>query len=203
MKVPVAVLISGGGTNLAALIEAAEHPDFPARIAVVISNRRHAYGRERAKAAGIPDVWLWHKKFDSREQYDAALVEVLRQHEVEWVCLAGFMRIVTPVFLDAFPGRVINIHPALLPAFPGVDGVQQAFDYGVKVAGATVHFVDTGTDTGPIICQGCVPVLPDDDVDTLKARVLTVEHQLFPQALRWATQGRLKIVGRKVQVIPA
>ncbi len=198
MSARVGVLISGGGTNLQALIDATTDPDFPAQIELVISNRRHAGGRERARRAGIAEQWLWHKKFASREAYDAALVEALRAAGCEWVCLAGFMRIVTPVLLDAFAGRVINIHPALLPAFPGVDGQQQAVEHGVRIAGATVHFVDSGTDTGPIICQGAVPVHPADDVDAVKQRILAVEHRLLPMALRMAVEGRLSIEGRRV-----
>ena len=140
-RVPFGVLLSGSGTNLQALLDAAAQPDFPGRPAVVISNRRDAYGLERARQAGVPAVWIPHRGKD-REEFDAELVATLRAHAVEWVALAGFMRLVTPTFLDAFPQRVINIHPALLPAFPGVDGQGQAHAYGVRIAGATVHFVD-------------------------------------------------------------
>jgi phosphoribosylglycinamide formyltransferase-1 len=195
----VGVLISGGGTNLQALIDAT-HSGVPAEIAVVISNRRGAGGLERARQAGIPSVHIGHRRYAAREQYDQALVDCLRSHEVEWVCLAGFTRLITESFLAAFPGKVLNIHPALLPAFPGMHGQEQAFNAGVRIAGATVHFVDSGCDTGPIIAQGAVPVLPDDDLDALKSRILTVEHALYPLALRWAAEGRLRLNGRKVQV---
>jgi len=192
-RVPVGVLLSGSGTNLQALIDAAAAPDYPARICVVISNRKRAFGLERARAAGIPAVWIPHRRYDSREAFDAALTEALRAHGARWVAAAGFMRILTPSFLEAWPWRVLNIHPALLPAFAGVDGQGQALAYGVRVAGATVHFVDAGTDTGPIIAQGAVPVLPGDDRDALAARILTVEHQLYPAVLRQAAEGRLRV----------
>ena len=198
-RVPFGVLLSGSGTNLQALLDAAAQPDFPGRPAVVISNRRDAYGLERARQAGVPAVWIPHRGKD-REEFDAELVATLRAHAVEWVALAGFMRLVTPTFLDAFPQRVINIHPALLPAFPGVDGQGQAHAYGVRIAGATVHFVDGGTDTGPIILQGAVPVLPDDTRDTLQARILKVEHQLYPRALALALSGQLSLEGRHVRL---
>jgi phosphoribosylglycinamide formyltransferase-1 len=196
------VLISGSGTNLQALLDACAAPSFPARVAVVISNRRDAFGLERARAAGVPAVWIPHRG-KTRGAFDAELVAALQGHGVEWVCLAGFMRIVTPVFLGAFPQRVLNIHPALLPAFPGIQAQAQALAAGVKVAGATVHFVDAGTDTGPIIAQGAVPVRDDDDEDALKARILAVEHELYPRALRQAVEGRLRIDGRRVVVQPS
>ncbi len=199
MKTPVGVLISGGGTNLQALLDACADPEFPARVAVVISNRRDAYGLERARQAGVPAVWLPHRR-KSREDFEDELLSCLREHEVEWICLAGFMRLLTGRFLGAYAERVLNIHPALLPAFPGTHGQQQAFDYGVRIAGCTLHFVDEGTDTGPIIAQGAVPVLPTDDEDALKARILGVEHILYPRVLRWAVEGRLQIEGRKVRV---
>jgi len=198
-RVPVGVLVSGGGTNLQALIDAAAAPDYPAQIAVVLSNRRDAGGLDRARAAGLPAQWIPHRE-KSREDFDAELVAVLQSHGCQWVCLAGFMRLLTPVFLDAYAGRVLNIHPALLPAFPGIHGQRQAHDAGVQIAGATVHFVDTGMDTGPIIAQGAVPRLPDDTVDDLQARILGVEHQLFPRVLRWAVQGRIQVAEGRVQV---
>ena len=198
-RVRVAVLISGSGSNLQAILDAAAAPDYPAEVALVLSNKADAFGLERARRAGVPTDVLSHRGL-AREAYDAALVERLQAAGVQWVCLAGFMRIVTPVLLGAFPGRVLNIHPALLPAFPGLHGQAQAFDAGVRVAGATVHLVDEGTDTGPIIAQGVVPVLPDDDADRLAARILTVEHRLYPMALRWAAEGRLHVEGRRVRV---
>ena len=182
-----------------ALLDAAADPAFPARIAVVVSNKADAYGLERARLAGVPAVHLPHRG-KSRHEYEVELVALLQQHGVRWVCLAGFMRLLTSTFLAAFPGRVLNIHPALLPAFPGTHGQEQAFNYGVRIAGCTLHLVDEGTDTGPIVAQGAVPVLPGDDLDALQARILAVEHQLYPRVLRWAAEGRLRVQGRKVVV---
>ena len=187
----IGVLISGSGTNLQALIDA--FADDPAvEVAVVISNKADAYGLTRAKVAGIPTAVVDHKG-KSRSVFDAELVEVLSAHQVTWVALAGFMRIITPVFLDAFPGRVVNIHPSLLPAFPGINAQQQAFDAGVDVTGATVHFVDAGMDTGPIIAQGSVRRLKGDSAEDLKARILAMEHRLFPMVMRMAAEGRLQL----------
>ncbi len=195
----VGVLASGGGTNLQALIDAVA-TGHPAKLVVVASDKRDAGALERARAAGIPAIVVPKTKAQDREAYDRSLVDALRAYAIDWVCLAGFMRIVTPAFLGAFPNRVLNIHPALLPAFPGLHGQQQAHDYGVRVAGATVHFVDAGTDTGPIIAQGVVPALQDDTPDALAARILTMEHRLYPMALRWAVEGRLRVEGRQVHV---
>jgi len=199
LRQPVAVLISGSGTNLQALIDAVSAPDYPAEIRVVISNRRDAFGLQRARDAGIEALWIPHRG-RSRAAFEADLLEALSERSVSWVALAGFMRLLSEAFLSAYAGRILNIHPALLPAFPGVHGARQAVEYGVRIAGATVHFVDAGTDTGPIILQGAVPVLPDDDDDTLAARILTIEHQLYPRALALATSGRLRIEGRRVRL---
>jgi phosphoribosylglycinamide formyltransferase-1 len=188
------VLVSGGGTNLGAILAAVASGELDAEVRVVISNKPEAGGLERARAAGVEAVAIPHKDFPSREAFDAALVERLRAHDVEWIVLAGFMRVVTPVLLDAFPRRVINIHPALLPAFPGVDGPGQALAYGVKVAGCTVHLVDAGVDTGPVIAQATVPVLEDDDRDRLAARILVEEHALLVRVLRWVSEGRVRVV---------
>ncbi len=192
------VLVSGGGTNLQAILDSEMLREIGCRTAVVLSNKKKAYGLERARKAGAPTEVLGHKGFAGREEYDAALVEILRRYEVDLVCLAGFMRIVTPVFLRAFPGRVLNIHPALLPSFPGVHAQRQAFEYGVKVAGCTVHFVDEGVDTGPVIVQRSVPVLDDDTEETLAARILEQEHQAYPEAIRLVAQGKVRIEGRRV-----
>jgi len=199
-KVPVGVLISGSGTNLQALLDACAAPSFPARIACVISNRASAHGLERARRAGVPAVVAPHRAHADRESYDRHLVGLLLDHGVAWVAMAGFMRIVTRVLLDAFPSRVLNIHPSLLPAFPGIDAQQQAFDYGVVAAGATVHLVDSGVDDGPILAQGVVPVAHDDTPDALRERILRVEHRLYPMALRWAVEGRIRIDGRRAHV---
>lgn len=196
----VGILLSGGGTNAQALIDACASGAVPAQIAVVISNRRSAGGLDRARAAGIPAVHIGHRQFDTREAFDQALTASLVEHGVDWVACAGFMRLLTPTFLDAWPGRVLNIHPALLPAFPGIDGQGQAHDYGVRIAGCTVHFVDAGTDTGAIIAQGAVPVRAEDDRDAVQQRILAVEHRLYPMVLKMAVEGRLELDGRHVRV---
>lgn len=195
----VGVLLSGSGTNLQALLDACEG-EFPARIAVVISNNPDAYGLERARRAGVPAVCVPHRGWGSRAGFERELTRVLRAHGVEWVACAGFMRLLTPVFLDDWRQRVLNIHPALLPAFPGVDGQGQAHAYGVRIAGATVHFVDAGTDTGPIVAQAAAPVHQDDARDDVQARILALEHRLYPMVLAMAAQGRLHIEGRRVRV---
>ena len=190
----IGVLLSGGGTNLQALLDAGLD------VSVVISNRPRAYGLERARLAGVPAIHIGHRKYASRADFEEALTDCLVEHGVRWVACAGFMRILTPTFLDAWPERVLNIHPALLPAFPGVDGQGQAHAYGVRIAGATVHFVDAGTDTGPIVAQAAVAVLPDDDRDALQQRILAKEHLLYPMCLRMAVEGRLRVEGRRVHV---
>ena len=197
MSARVAVLLSGSGTNLQALMTAAA--DAPYEVALVVSNRKDAYGLERARLAGIPAVHISNEG-KNRRVFDAELVAVVQEHRIDWVLLAGFMRILSPVFLDAFSNKVINIHPALLPSFPGMNAQQQAFDAGVCVAGATVHFVDAGMDSGPIIAQGAVPVLDSDDADSLKERILSVEHQVFPMVARWAAEGRLTVVEGQAEV---
>lgn len=199
-RVAVGVLASGSGTNLQALLDACEAPDFPARIAVVLSNRPKAFALERARRAGIPTEVVLRRDHPSRADWDAAAVSRLQAYGVEWVCLAGFMKIVTPTFLASFPDHVLNIHPSLLPAFRGLHAQAQALAAGVRVAGCTVHLVDAGTDTGPIIIQGAVPVLQGDDEDALKARILSVEHRVFPLALRWAAEGRLSLVDGQLVV---
>ena len=197
--VAVGVLISGSGTNLQALLDGCSSPDSPARIAVVISNRKNAYGLERARNAGVPAMWIPHRN-RTRQDFEQDVLTVLQEHNVSWVMLAGFMRVLTPTFLTAYPDRVLNIHPSLLPSFPGINAQQQALEAGVKVTGATVHFVDSGMDTGPIVLQGSVPVLDDDSIDVLRERILSVEHQIFPQALRLAVTGKLRIQGKRVLI---
>ncbi|MCB9556080.1 MAG: phosphoribosylglycinamide formyltransferase [Deltaproteobacteria bacterium] len=190
-RLSLAVLLSGAGTTLQALLDAISAGDLDAEIRVVLSNKPKAYGLERARAAGIACEVLSHRGFAQREAYDVALVERLARHEVDWVVLAGFMRLLSPRFLAAFPHRVINVHPALLPAFPGAHAVQDALDYGVKITGCTVHLVDEGTDTGPILAQRAVTVLPDDDADRLHARIREQERRLYPQVLQQIAAGRL------------
>ena len=187
------VLVSGSGTNLQAILDAVEAGTLQAKVGVVVSNVATAKALDRAKAARIPAIVVDHKAFPSREAFDAAVVEVLQAHRVDCVVLAGFMRIVTPTILDAFPNRVVNVHPALLPAFPGVRAQRQALDYGVSISGCTVHFVDSGTDTGPIIAQSPVPVLDSDDEASLTARILKKEHELLPIVLQWLVEGRVVV----------
>lgn len=188
------VLVSGSGTNLQAILDATEDGSLDAEVRLVLSNVPGVKSLERAAAAGKSAVVLSHRDFTDREAFDKALVTTLRQAGVEWVALAGFMRLLTPVFLRAFEGRIVNIHPALLPAFPGAHGQRDAFNYGVKVAGCTVHFVDEGVDSGPIIAQRAVPVLDDDTEATLAARILQQEHQVYVEVLRLLAAGRIEIV---------
>ncbi len=188
---PLGVLVSGTGTNLQALLDAVQERRLDAEIRIVISNKPDVLALERAKAHGVPAVTLSHRGYATREAFDAALVQKLRDHGVEWVVLAGFMRLLTRTMLESFKNRIVNIHPSLLPAFPGVDAQQQAFDYGVKVAGCTVHLVDEGTDTGPILMQRAVPVLDTDDVAALRARILGQEHALLVETLQAIAQGKL------------
>ena len=195
----VGVLLSGSGTNLQALIDACQG-DFPAQIAVVISNKEEAYGLERARAAGIPAFHIPHRGWGSRAAFEAKLTQTLLEHGVEWVACAGFMRILSPAFLAQWPWRVLNIHPSLLPAFPGVDGQGQALASGVRIAGASVHFVDSGTDTGPIIAQAATFIDPKDTRAELVARILAMEHQLYPMCLRIAAEGRLQVKDGAAQV---
>jgi len=198
----IGVLASGNGSNLQALIDRSADGTLPAEVACVISNNAQAFVLERARRHGIPALHLDHRLFSSRENYDAALVETLHEYRVELLALAGFMRIITPVLIDAFPNAIMNIHPALLPAFPGLHPQRQALEHGVKIAGCTVHFVDSGTDTGPIICQAAVPVMEGDTEDLLSARILVEEHRLYPLAVRLFAEGRLIVEGRKVIIAP-
>jgi phosphoribosylglycinamide formyltransferase 1 len=196
MKRRVAILISGRGSNMAALIEAAKAKDYPAEIAVVISNRAEAAGLERAKAGGIATEVIESRPFGKdRGAFEAALEQKLGQHRIELICLGGFMRLFTAEFVQRWHGRMLNIHPSLLPSFPGLDPHGQALKAGVKISGATVHFVIPETDAGPIVMQGAVPVCDDDTADTLSARILTVEHRIYPEALRLLARGRLRLEG--------
>jgi phosphoribosylglycinamide formyltransferase-1 len=191
------VLISGRGSNLQALIDAIAQGKLAAQIAIVISNRAAAAGLERARAAGIETLVLDHRGYASREQYDAAVAEALKSRGVRLVCLAGFMRLIGAPLLDAFPNAILNIHPSLLPAFPGVDAQRQALDHGVKIAGASVHLVTGELDNGPIVMQAAVPVLDDDTAETLSSRILNAEHRLYPEAVRRVLEGGWRIEGRR------
>jgi phosphoribosylglycinamide formyltransferase-1 len=192
----VAILISGRGSNMVALIEAAKDTGYPAEIVVVVSNDPAAEGLKRAAASGIATAVVDHKKFGKdREAFERALQNELQAHNIELVCLAGFMRILTPWFVRQWEGRLLNIHPALLPEFKGLDTHARALAAGAKQHGATVHFVVPEMDSGPIVAQAAVPVRADDSEATLAARVLEVEHQIYPQALRWVAEGRVRIDG--------
>lgn len=182
------VLISGRGSNLQALLDAGESGVYPGRVVVVISNVPDAAGLERARRAGIPAIVQDHRG-RTREEHDASLVEHLGAHAVDLVCLAGYMRLLSPVLLRAYPGRILNVHPSLLPSFPGLDAQRQAWEHGVKVSGATVHLVDEGLDTGPIVAQAAVPVLDGDTPQALAARILETEHRLYPEAVRLVLEG--------------
>jgi phosphoribosylglycinamide formyltransferase-1 len=195
----VGVLISGRGTNLQALLDASAAGELGGRVAVVISNVAGAAGLDRARQAGVPAEVRDHRG-RSREEHDRALLGVLQAHGVELVCLAGYMRLLSPILLEAYPHRVLNVHPSLLPAFPGLEAQRQAWDHGVKVSGATVHLVEQGLDTGPIVLQEAVPVLPSDTADDLAARILAAEHRLYPRAVRLMLEGRCRVEGRRVRV---
>jgi phosphoribosylglycinamide formyltransferase-1 len=200
----VGVLLSGRGSNLQAVMDAIEAGAVPARIAVVISNKKEAPGLERARKHRVPDVFVDPKPFagrpDSREAYDGEVLEVLQKHGVELVLLAGYMRIVTPVLVKAYENRMMNIHPSLLPSFPGLDVQKKAIDHGCKIAGCTVHFVTEGVDEGPIIIQAAVPVHETDTPETLAARILEEEHRIYPRAVQLYAEGRLRLEGRRVVV---
>jgi len=198
--IAVGALVSGAGTNLQAIIDRAAAGRLDCEIRIVISNRPEAEGLRRAARAGIATRVVDHRGFATREDFDRAVVEVLREARVELVVLAGFDRLITPVFLDAFPHRIMNIHPALLPSFKGLHAQRQAIEYGVKIAGASVHLVDQDTDHGPLIVQGAVPVAPGDTAETLRDRILAVEHEIYPLAIQLFAEGRLRVDGRRVVV---
>jgi phosphoribosylglycinamide formyltransferase-1 len=200
----VAVLASGRGSNLQAIIDAIECRVLQAQIVAVISNKKEAVALERARKHGLPDLFVDPKPFvgrpDSREAYDRALLEVLEQRQVELVLLAGYMKIVTPVLVNAYANRMMNIHPSLLPSFPGLEVQRKAIDWGCKLAGCTVHFVTEGVDEGPIIMQAAVPILDSDTAETLAARILEQEHKIFPRAVQLYAEGRVKVHGRRVLI---
>ena len=195
----IGVLISGRGSNLQALIDAERNGALGGTIAVVVSNVSGAPGLDKARAAGVPARSCPHEG-RPREDHDREIVAILREHDVDVVCLAGYMRLLSPVFLEAFPGRILNVHPSLLPAFPGRDAQRQALEHGVKVSGATVHIVEEGLDSGPILAQEAVPVAEDDTVERLSARILEAEHRIYPRAVRLLLEGRCEREGRRVRV---
>lgn len=200
----MAVLASGRGSNLQAIVDAIEAAQVQAQIVAVISNKKDAIALERARKQGLKDLFVDPKPFagrpDSREAYDRALLEILQQHGVELVLLAGYMKIVTAVLVNAYANRMMNIHPSLLPSFPGLDVQKKAIEWGCKLAGCTVHFVTEGVDEGPIIIQAAVPILDDDTPDTLAARILVQEHKIYPRAVQLFAEGRLRVDGRRVLI---
>jgi len=201
-KLRIGALASGGGSNLQSIIDSCLQNTISAEVALVLSNNPEAGALTRAANAGIPALCIDHRQFGSREEFDKAMVDALRSAGVELVVLAGFMRLISPVFLEAFSGRIMNIHPALLPAFPGLHVQRKALEYGARFAGCTVHFVDDGVDTGPIIIQAVVPVLDDDTEQSLSARILQQEHRIYPRAIQLFAEGRLHIEGRRVRISP-
>ena len=205
--VRLGLLLSGRGSNLQAIIDAIEEGTLSAEIAVVVSNKQDAAGLERARKHGVPHVWLDPKPFagrpDSREAYDRALLDMLRKYEVDLVLLAGYMKIVTPILLTAYQNRMMNIHPSLLPSFPGLDVQKKAIEHGCKISGCTVHFVTEGVDEGPIIVQAAVPILEGDSPDALATRILEQEHRIYPRAIQLYAEGRLRVEGRRVMVADA
>jgi len=199
-QLPIGVLISGGGTNLQAIIDAIEAKRLDAAIKLVLSNKADAYGLVRAKNHRIATEILDHRKYPSRETYDQAVIDLLRAHGVELVVLAGFIRLLSPVFVKAYSNRIMNIHPALLPSFPGLHVQKKAVEYGVRFSGCTVHFVNDECDEGPIIIQAVVPVFADDTEEKLAARILKEEHRIYPRAIQLYAEGRLGVGGRRVIV---
>ncbi len=203
MPLSIAILASGSGSNAQAIFDQIAAGRLDARVCLVVSNKPQAKVLERAKNFGVPTLELDHKAFTSREDFDLALVSAMQSYQIDLVVLAGYMRILTPCFLDVFAGKVINVHPALLPSFPGAHGAQDACTWGVKVSGCTVHFVDEKVDNGPIIAQAVVPVLEGDDASSLQQRIQKMEHRLYPQVLQWFAQGRVLVKQRQVHILPA
>jgi len=200
MKVNLGVLVSGSGSNLQSIIDKIEKGLLDAVIKVIISNDPDAYALERAKKHNIPTVVIRHCDFGKREDFDQEMVAILKSYSVDLVIMAGFMRVLSPLFLNAFPMKIMNIHPAILPSFTGTHAQKRAAEYGVKFSGCSVHFADEGVDTGPIIIQAIVPVYDDDTEDTLGARILKEEHKIYPQAIQFYAEGRIDLTGRKVRI---
>jgi phosphoribosylglycinamide formyltransferase-1 len=197
----IAVLISGRGSHLKNLIDACARAEIAAEVAVVISNVADAPGLEYARKANIETVVLSHRDYPTREQYDQNLISVISERNIDLICLAGFMRLLSASFIDAFPGRIMNVHPSLLPCFPGLHAQKQALEHGVKLTGCTVHFVDHGLDSGPIILQKAMDIEPIDTEETLSARLLPLEHQTYREAVRLFFENRLKVKGRRVIIL--
>jgi phosphoribosylglycinamide formyltransferase 1 len=199
-KINLGVLVSGSGSNLQSVIDNIEKGLLDAEIKVIISNNADAYALVRAKKHNIPSVIIKHQDFENREDLDRKMIDILKSFSVDLVVMAGFMRLLSPVFLNAFPMKIMNIHPAILPAFPGIHAQKRAADYGVRFSGCTVHFADEGVDSGPIIIQAIVPAYDDDTEDTLAARILKEEHRIYPQAIQFYAEGRIEVIGRKIRI---
>ncbi len=199
-KIPLGILISGNGSNFQAIIDAIEKKRLDAEVRVVVSNREDAYGLVRAQKHGVPTEIVDHRKFPSREAFDQHLIERFKDRQVELVVLAGFMRLLSANFVHAYSNRIMNIHPALLPAFPGLHVQRKAVEAGVRFSGCTVHFVNEECDQGPIIIQAVVPVFPDDSEESLSARILKEEHRIYPKAIQLYSEGRLHVAGQRVSV---
>lgn len=202
MALNLGVLVSGSGSNLQAIIDNIEQRKLKSKIAVVISNNKDAFSIERAKKHNISFEIIEHHQYNKREDFDKKIVETLKSYNVDLVIMAGFLRVITKILLDAYPMKIMNIHPALLPSFPGLHVQKKALDYGCKFAGCTVHFADEGVDSGPIIIQGVVPILDSDDEDTLSKRILKVEHKIYSTAIKLYEDGRIRIKNRKVIIDP-
>ena len=200
MSINIAVIISGSGTNLQAIIDKSESGNLRVNIKCVISDKKEAYGLERARKHKIPAFFVDPKKYPVREEHEDEIISILEKLDVELVVLAGYMRLLTSNIINRFRNRIINIHPALLPSFPGTDGYGDVWNYGVKVSGCTAHFVDEGCDTGPIILQGINPIKESDTLESFKKRGLKLEHEILPEAIRLYAEGKLKVKGRKVEI---
>jgi phosphoribosylglycinamide formyltransferase-1 len=203
MPLPIAILASGSGSNARRIFDLASAGVLDIDPVLLICNRPGARVLEHAEQAGVPSLMLDHAREADRERYDRSLVAALKEAKAELIVMAGYMRLVTPFFLDSFPGRVINIHPALLPSFPGIRGTADALAYGARLTGCTVHLVDEIMDHGPIVIQAAVPVTPDDDRDTLQTRIHSLEHRIYPQAVQWFAEKRVRVEGRQVRILPA
>jgi len=199
-RLQVAVLISGRGSNMESLARACAEPDFPAEVCLVLSNRPDAAGLDKAASFGIATAVVDHTQFDDKPSFERAVIEKIEEHGTELVCLAGFMRVLSAEFVQHFPHRILNIHPSLLPSFPGLHVQQKAIDHGVRFSGCTVHFVAPEVDAGPIVAQAVVPIEQDDSEDALAARILEQEHLIYPEAVRLFAEGRLQIEGRRVLI---
>jgi phosphoribosylglycinamide formyltransferase 1 len=199
----IGILISGRGSNMEAIVREAEAGRLPGRVAIVISDEPLAAGLEKAKAHGVETLVLDRRSAGGREAQDRRIAAALQDRKVDLICLAGYMKLLTPVLLSAFPGRILNVHPALLPAFPGLEAQRKALEHGVRYTGVTVHLVDAGVDSGPIVLQAVVPVLADDTVESLSDRILDEEHRIYPEAIRLFLQGRLRVEGRRVRILAA